>query len=159
MIEIINKKLILEKYPGKGGWIFVLLENLPKFKKGKSNWVTVSGRIDSYEVENVKLWPMGNGKSFMPVKADIRKIIKKNEGDEVQVVLYGEAPTPDITKSDFILCLDDEPLAKKYFNYLSQKEKDLYINWIFSINDEETKIDRMGKSINALSKNKKFNLK
>lgn len=31
---------------------------------------------------------MGNGKLFLPVKAEIRKKIKKAEGDKVHVILY-----------------------------------------------------------------------
>jgi hypothetical protein len=41
----------------------------------------VRGTIDDFEIRKYHLMPMGNGKFFLPVKAEIRKKIKKEAGD------------------------------------------------------------------------------
>ena len=57
------------------------------------------------------------------------------------------------------LCLEDEPKAKKYFHSLTESEQIYYVNWIYSSKKEETKISRMAKSLNKLSKGLKLYLK
>jgi hypothetical protein len=48
--------------------------------------VEMSGTIDGHPLE-VTLMPFGNGDHFIPVKADMRKLLNKGEGDMVDVVL------------------------------------------------------------------------
>jgi hypothetical protein len=50
--------------------------------------VKVKGSIDSVELKNYRLIPMGNGTLFLPVKAEIRKKINKKEGDFIHVILF-----------------------------------------------------------------------
>jgi hypothetical protein len=58
--------------------------------------------------------PMGNGKLFLPVKASIRKKIKKQEGDWIKVILFPDNdPLP--VPSELQECLIDEPKAEKVF--------------------------------------------
>lgn len=148
---LFNKKLLLQKYPGKGGWVYVVIEGIPKENKAKFGWVQVSGSIDSFELKQYKLMPMGNGKLFLPVRAEIRKKIGKQEGDTVHVILYVDN-TPSETPEEFLLCLEDDKKAKTFFEKLTDSEKKFYIDWIYSAKKEETKIDRMAECINRLSK-------
>jgi hypothetical protein len=151
--EIYNNKLVLEKYPGKGGWIFVILEGLPKQpKSGKGNWAKAHGSIDDYVLGEITLWPMPNGKVFMPVKAAIRKVIKKEEGDTVHVILYGKSPEPQVQINDFLASLACDPLAQKTYNNLSPNAQKQVIGYIFEKDDTDTQIDRMTHCLKDLAK-------
>ena len=99
--------------------------------------------------------PMGNGKIFLPVKADIRKKIKKEEGDYVHVVLFPDNEPLEVP-DEMELCLRDEPAALKFFNTLSESERKFYINWVYSAKKEETKIDRLATTVNRLAKGLKL---
>ena len=93
---------------------------------------------------------MGEGRLFLPVKAEIRKKIKKKEGDYVHVILYPDNEPLEVP-TELILCLQDEPKAFQFFKSLSESEQKFYVQWIYSAKKEETKIDRLAKSINRLS--------
>ena len=84
---LVNKEYQLKKFPGKGGWTFAGIPEVPQDKNAPFGWVKVCGSIDDYELKYYKLMPMGNGKLFLPVKAAIRKKIGKNAGDFVRIKL------------------------------------------------------------------------
>jgi hypothetical protein len=147
---LVNQKLLLERFPGKGGWTFARIPELPPGKKNYFGMQKVRGYIDDYEVKQFHLMPMGKGQLFIAVKAEIRKAIKKNAGDWVKVTLYSlEAPLP--VPDDFMLCLQDEPAALRNFESLSENTKKEYLDWIYAISSEEIIVGRMASAINRLA--------
>ena len=155
MKPLVNKKYLLEKYPGKGGWTYARIPQIAPEKNNPFGWVKVKGTIDGYEIKQYHLMPMGNGNLFLPVKADIRKKIKKQEGDKVHVILYPDND-PLIIPDEMLLCLEDEPAAQRFFNSLSESEKKYYVNWIYDAKRFETKVRRLTKAIDRLAKGEKF---
>lgn len=155
MKPLVNKKYLLERFQGKGGWTFAQIPEVVKDKKAPFGWVKVRGTIDGYEIKKYHLMPMGNGNLFLPVKAEIRKQIKKREGDYVHVILYPDREPLEVPE-EMLLCLNDEPVALKFFNSLSESEQKFYIQWIYSAKKEETKITRLAQTIIKLSKGLKF---
>lgn len=149
MKPLIDKKYKLEKFKGKGGWTYARIPEIAKDKKAHFGWIKVRGTIDGFEIKKYHLMPMGNGKLFLPVKAEIRRKIMKNEGDYVHIILYKDDEPLEIPE-EMLLCLKDEPAALSFFNTLSESEKKFYIQWIYSAKKEETKIDRLAKTINRL---------
>lgn len=154
---LVNKKFILEKYQGRGGWTYARLPDIRPDKKAPFGWRKVRGTIDRFEIRRYHLMPMGDGNLFLPVKAEIRKAIKKQEGDYVHIVLFPDNEPMEVSE-EMLLCLKDEPKALAFFNSLTESEQKYYINWIYSAKKEETKIDRLAKSINRLLKKEKFYL-
>ena len=99
---------------------------------------------------------MGNNEGlFLPVKAEIRKHSKKKEGDTVHVILYPDNEPLDIP-DEMLMCLQDEPEALHFFNSISESEQKFYVQWVYSAKKEETKIDRLAKTINRLQKRLKL---
>jgi uncharacterized protein YdeI (YjbR/CyaY-like superfamily) len=86
--------------------------------------------------------PMGNGELFLPVRAEIRKKIKKNAGDKVKVVLYRDEEDVYIPE-ELQDCLDLEPTSKKAFEKLGTDEKKEIIRWIYSLKNEENRANRI----------------
>jgi hypothetical protein len=152
---LVNKKYLLEKFPGKGGWTFARIPDISRDKKTSFGWRKVKGTIDGYEIKKYNLMPMGGGKLFLPVKAEIRKKIKKHEGDTVLIILYSDNDPLEVPE-EMALCLQDEPEALIFFNSLSESEQKFYIQYIYSAKREETKIDRLAKTINKLLKGLKM---
>lgn len=158
MKPLVDKKYRLEKFPGKGGWTFVKIPGINQNRKNPFGWVKVKGSIDGYEISKYHLMPMGNGLLFLPVRSEIRKRIKKEEGDEVRVILFPDNE-PLEAPEEMLLCLKEEPKALSFFNSLSESEKNFYIKWIYSAKKEETKIDRLAKAVNRLGQKLKFHEK
>ncbi len=149
MKPLVNKKYRLEKFHGKGGWTFARIPEILQDKKAHFGWVKVRGTIDGYEIKKYHLMPMGNGKLFLPVKSEIRRKIKKDEGDLVHIILYPDNEPLEVPE-EMLICLQDEPQALTFFNSLSESEQKFYIEWVYSAKKEETKIDRLAKAINRL---------
>lgn len=155
MKPLVDNKYLLEKFQGKGGWTFVRIPEIPQDKHAYFGWVKVRGTIDSFEIRKYHLMPMGNGQLFLPVKAEIRKKIKKQEGDHVHVILYPD-DEPLETPEEMLLCLKEEPKALAFFKSLTESEQKFYIQWIYSAKKEETKINRLAKTIDRLLEGKKL---
>jgi hypothetical protein len=143
---LIDKNYQLEKFAGKGSWTYAQIPEILQNKNNPFGWVRVRGSIDGIELKGYHLMPMGNGKLFLPVKAAIRKQIKKQEGDWVHVILYAD-DTPTEIPEELIVCLKDEPGAYEKFMVRSNGEKRAFIEWIYSAKTEDTKANRIVKTI------------
>lgn len=98
---------------------------------------------------------MGDGRIFFPVKASIRKAIRKAEGDWVHIVLY-EDDQPLAVPEEIILCLKEEPETYNRFMQLNEGEQQAYLDWIYEARHEQTKVDRIAKMMGRLAKGLKF---
>ena len=146
---LINKRLKLEKFPGKSGWTYARVPGVKPNKNNHFGWVRVKGFIDDYAFSSYNLAPMGNNVLFLPVKAAIRKIIKKEAGDWVKVVLYPDNDPVHIP-GELLECLRDEPLAHKKFHKLTESAKKQYIDWIYEAKTEKTRVERIAELIDRL---------
>ncbi len=115
----------------------------------------VKGQIDSYELSNVHLMPLGNGHLMLTVKSEIRKKIKKQAGDTVHIVLY-EDNTPTEIPEELILCMKYEDGILEKFQTYSDAEKKAFVNWIYSAKTEQTKASRIAKAMVMIQKGEKF---
>jgi hypothetical protein len=152
---LVNRKYKLQKMPGKGGWTFIVIKEITCYMRGKQGLVKVNGFIDSYELKTFNLMPMANGCMFMPVRAEIRKHIKKGEGDPVKLVLYADNDPLHIPP-ELLECLRDEPAAHEAFYAFGESEQKQYIDWIYSAKKEETRVERMAVAINRLTRGLTF---
>ena len=157
MIEkpLANKEYLLEKSPGKSGWTYTEIPEIPPDKKSPFSWVKVKGSIDGFEINNYHLMPSGKGTLLLFVKSEIRKKIKKQAGDYVHIILYPDNEPLEVPE-ELLLCLHDDAEALKFFNSLNESEQHNYVKWIYSAKTEPTKVDRIAKTLVKLSKHQKF---
>jgi hypothetical protein len=152
---LVDNNYLLERFQAKGGWTYARIPEILQDKKNHFGWVRVKGTINNHAFSGCHLMPMGNGQLFLPVKADIRKKIGKKEGDHVHIILFADnepIPIPE----ELLVCLQDEEKAHRIFLSYSEGEKRAFIDWIAAAKKEETKTNRIAKTIDTLLKGLKF---
>ena len=149
---LVNAKYLLQKFPGKGGWTYATIPEIPPGKRIPFGWVRVNGSIDAHKLKRYKLMPMGNGQMFLPVKAEIRKIINKKAGDYVHIILYADDSLKEIPE-EIIECFKNEPSSSYeiFISFTETEQKD-YLNWIYDAKSDEAKIERIIKMMDRLKK-------
>lgn len=146
---LVNKNCLLEKFPGKGGWTFARIPEIPMNRDAPFGWVIVSGSIDDFALKSFKLMPMGDGSLFLPVRAEIRKKLKKEAVDTVHVILFEDNSPADVP-GEIWYCLGQETDAKKAFERLTDNQRKSYIDWIYSAKKDETRVDRIAEMMKRL---------
>lgn len=143
---------LLEKFPGKGGWTYLLLPGIAPDKSNPFGWVQVKGFINSHEIKHYKLMPFGNGMLFLPVKAEIRKKLSVKEGDSVFVKLWKDDLPAEVPREilDCLQCESKEVQSR--FTALSDGERMAFINWIYSAKNEETRVQRIVEMMRKLER-------
>ncbi|NCA22717.1 MAG: DUF1905 domain-containing protein, partial [Crocinitomicaceae bacterium] len=86
---------------------------------------------------------------FLPVKAEIRKKIKKQAGDTVHVILFADNLPTEIPE-ELKACFLDVPGVLEKFQQLSNGEQKTSIDWIYAAKTEETKAKRILATIEKL---------
>lgn len=150
---LVDNEYLLQKYPGKGGWTYAEIPEIQQSKNTPFGWVKVKGKIDDFEIADYNLAPMGNGKLFMAVKAEIRKKIKKQAGDYVHIILYADDTVFEIPQ-EIIDCLKLDDAAYTKFMALKARHQKEFIKWIYDAKKEETKANRINAMMDKVVKNK-----
>lgn len=149
---LVNKQYLLKKFPNKGGWTYAEIPEIPQDKHAHFGWVKVRGSIDGFEFKNYRLQPMGNGMLFFPVKAAVRKIIRKEAGDFVILTLFNDE-SPLEVPDELLACLKMEPKAYQGFLRFPEGEQKAFVEWIYAAKRDETKVKRIAATIEKSLKN------
>lgn len=155
---IVDETFLLEKMPGKGGWTYVFIPDLSFGEAHRSLWMPVEGSIDDQTFPNLSLAKVKGGGYFFPVKAAIRKLIRKQAGDLVKLILYEDLRVFQLPE-ELLTCLKVVPEAYTLFMNLKENRQQEFVHWIYAAKREETRAERMNITINKLLKGERLHVK
>ncbi|MCB0646363.1 MAG: DUF1905 domain-containing protein [Saprospiraceae bacterium] len=139
----------LEKFPGKGGWTYAAIPEIAQNPANPFGWVSVKGTIDGVPIQT-KLMPMGNGQLFLPVKASLRKTIRKSQGDTVHIVLELDEMGLEIPEElESCLRMESNAIWTRFIS-LPESKRSALIKWIYEAKMEETRAMRIAELIDKL---------
>ncbi len=146
----------IEKYGQQGektGWTYLLItaDMANRLNSGKRQSFRVKGKLDDLEISGMALIPIGDGQFILPLKADLRRLLKKKQGDLLDVRLSVDE-RPFEFNADFMQCLEDEPLAFEFFKQLTGSHQRYFSKWIDSAKTAPTRDKRIAMAVNALAK-------
>src|SRR5277367_2999677 len=98
----------------KTGWSYIKVPAALalQLKPNNKRSFRVKGKLDAHAISGMALIPMGEGDFIMALNAAIRKAIRKQKGDKLDVQL--EIDTKVIVPpKDLLECLADEPRAQE----------------------------------------------
>jgi hypothetical protein len=152
---MVQFKALIEKFGAKGektGWTYVVVPQAiaEQLKPGEKRSFRVKGTLDAVPVEHLALIPMGEGDFIIPLKADLRRKLRKQKGDSLHISIEADdRPLP--MSEDFLACLEDEPNALAHFKSLPGSHQRYYSKWIEEAKTEATKAKRIAQAIRGLS--------
>jgi uncharacterized protein YdeI (YjbR/CyaY-like superfamily) len=92
---------------------------------------------------------MGGGDFILPLKANLRKELRKEAGAPIRVELEEDPDEPELD-SDFEDCLADAPDALAYFETLTKSHQRYFSKWIAEAKTMTTKEKRIVEALRAL---------
>ncbi len=145
---------LIKKFGDQGektGWTYVEVSATiaEKLKPNNKKSFRIRGSLDNYKFEGMALIPMGEGNFILALKAEIRKKIRKQKGDSLQLTIEADN-NPVKLNAELMECLADEPEGLSFFNTLTPGHRKYFSNWIDSAKTEITRTKRIAQTINAL---------
>ena len=153
MVQFTTTIRQFDKQGEKTGWTYIEVPSdiAEKLMPGNRKGFRVKGKRDNFSIKGIALLPMGGGNFILTLNADLRRGIRKKKGAMLSVKLQVD-PEGYKLNEDFIACLNDDPVAKKFFDTLTGSHRNYFSKWIDAAKTEPTKIKRIALAVNALSK-------
>ena len=147
---------IIQKFEQQGektGWTYIAVSAIQaaQLKANYKRSFRVKGKIADVSISAIALIPIGAGDFILPLKAELRKVLKKRKGDKVLVRLEEDRATYMIN-SALIECLQDDPAALEFFHSLLPSHQRYFSKWIESAKTLSTREKRIAQTVNALVK-------
>jgi Uncharacterized protein conserved in bacteria len=141
----------------KTGWTYIEIPAAiaEKLKPGNKKTFRVKGMLDKVVYESVALLPMGDGNFIMALNMATRKKLGKMKGANVAVKMSIDESPPPINP-ELLVCLEDEPDAKVFFNSLTKGHQKYFSNYINGAMTTATRSKRIAETVNALFNKQNF---
>ena len=150
-MPLVQGRFPVQRFPGKGGWTYVLLPPLALRQNLPFGWVVVDGVIDEVPLRQVKLMGMGGGRHFLALNAALRKRLKKGDGDEVLLRLEESVTTAEVP-DELLACFAEAP-KKAYTNWLAlpATTRKQHLDRIYATADLDRRAERIVVLLASLS--------
>lgn len=154
MIELTATLLQFGEKGEKTGWTYLQIPAAiaQEIKPNNKLSFRVKGFLDGLAVNGLALVPMGEGDFILPVKAALRKAIRKEKGAMVKLQLEIDLDFKIEMPADLAECFADEPAALQNFNKLPKSHRHYYFKWINEAKTEPTRVKRIAATLDAACK-------
>jgi hypothetical protein len=145
-------KAVIQEDRSGGAYVVVPFDTETAFGRKR---VKVLAHIDG-EIYRGVLVRRGGPDHILIVLKEIREVIGKTFGDEVEVVLEEDtAPRQVQVPADLKIALAENPAAEVFFNQMAYTYQKAYVGWIEGAKREKTRQRRLERTIELLTKGKK----
>jgi hypothetical protein len=144
----------------KTGWSYIEIpaDLAQQMKPGNKKSFRVKGMLDGLAISGMATIPMGEGDFIIPLKADIRKALRKNAGAMLHIKLELHEDFKIDIPADLQECFDFEPEAWGFFNSLPGSHRNYFIKWINDAKTAETRAKRIVNTTNAMLRKWGYNV-
>ncbi len=159
--SMINLKAEIEKFDKMGektGWSYVFIPAVTahQIKPNCKVSFRVKGRIDNLEIGGMATVPMGEGDFILALKADLRKKLKKEAGDKIELWLEEDKDFKIEMPEDLEVCLTEENGLLALFLQQPKSHQNYFIKWINEAKTEATRTKRLTMTVIAMEKKQDF---
>ena len=146
-----------EEQGDKTGWTYIEIpaDVAQEIFPGNKKTFRVKGKLDHYAISSIAIQPMGNGSFLMALNAGMRKGIGKKKGAMLDVAIEKDN-TPLAVAPELLECLEDDAVAKAWFESLAPSHQRYFSNWVNDAKTMETKAKRLAICLSALSRKMEY---
>lgn len=153
-------KTIIQKFGNnkdKTGWSYVEMpvDVWKKLKLKNRREFRVKGFIDDVKIERLSCMPAKEGHFIIPLNAELRKKLGKNEGAMLNLKIEVDN-SPALQSAELMECLNEDEVALKQFNSLLLSHKNYFHRYVYTAKGAATKAGRIVNVINAMHKKQNF---
>lgn len=136
----------------KTGWSYVEIPQhiAQELKPNCKVSFRVKGMMDSFSFNGLALVPMGEGDFILPLKASIRKSLKKEAGAMLALQLQEDKEFKIEMPDDLHECLAEQDHMMRNFLNMPKSHQNYYINWINEAKTEHTRVKRLTLTVKAM---------
>ncbi|HLP12884.1 MAG TPA: YdeI/OmpD-associated family protein [Flavobacteriales bacterium] len=152
----VNKpfKTKVKRFTGTGTWTYADIPFNCEKAFGKKGAIKVKATANKKTVD-ASLMPHGNGKHFIILNKKIRDVFGIEEGDLFELsIVINTKPTALKIPAELEKALNANKTAKANFDAMPPSHKKEYIGYITEARKEETRMNRIVKTIEMLEKQK-----
>ncbi len=152
MIQLQLELLKFNQKGEKSGWTYldIPLEIAEQIKPNCRKSFRVKGNIDAVPIVGIALIPIGEGDFILPINKTLRNKLKKENGDTVFIQLEEDKDFTIEMPEDLEVCLLEEPHLMEKFLQQPGSHQRYYFKWINDAKTIETRVKRIGMTINAM---------
>ena len=157
---MVSFKTTIEKFKKQGektGWTYIIIpeELAQKINPGVKKSYRIKGSLDNFSFSGMNLLPMGEGDFILALNVDVRKAIRKKQGDMLTVKIELDKSKYKLNE-ELVQILETEPKALAHFKSLPESHQNYYSKWIESAKTLNTRHDRIASTLNAMLKKQTF---
>ena len=152
---MINFKVEIEKFESNGdktGWSYVFIpqEIANQIKSDNRREIRVRGFIDHVAVSGMCMMPVKGEGFILPLKKSLRKELRKEEGNMVELQLAFDADFKIEMPDDLEVCLAQEDGLLEHFLLMPKSHQNYFINWLNTAKTEATRTKRLVMIVGAI---------
>ena len=134
-----------------GAWTVAYTPLDGKKHFGKAGHIRIKGTIDGYPFDDVSLMPTAKGKHCLAIRSEIRKAIRKEAGDTIEIVLE-EDFAELIIPVELQYAFEASEEAKKMFDAIPPSHRRMHVRHVNQSSRKETREKRAVKMVLDLEK-------